>query len=87
MSVPLNSQQVEVADDITGPQERRSWSQSLREPGLLRAADMEGHSSSGSRRTETQAGLGPLPMPHGVSQTGAPSKVRALKHSCLISDL
>ncbi|XP_032953951.1 phosphatidylinositol 4,5-bisphosphate 5-phosphatase A isoform X2 [Rhinolophus ferrumequinum] len=36
---------------------------------------MEGHSSSGSRRPGTQAGLGPLPMPHGVSQTGAPIKV------------
>ncbi|XP_027433299.1 phosphatidylinositol 4,5-bisphosphate 5-phosphatase A isoform X2 [Zalophus californianus] len=38
---------------------------------------MEGQSSSGSRRPGTRAGLGPLPLPrpHGVSQTGAPSKV------------
>ncbi|ELK31534.1 Phosphatidylinositol 4,5-bisphosphate 5-phosphatase A [Myotis davidii] len=36
---------------------------------------MEGHSSSGSRRPGTLAGLGPLPMPHGSFQTGAPSKV------------
>ncbi|KAM8918463.1 phosphatidylinositol 4,5-bisphosphate 5-phosphatase A isoform 1-T1 [Lycaon pictus] len=38
---------------------------------------MEGQSSSGSRRPGTRAGLGPLPVPvpHGVSQTGAPSKV------------
>ncbi|XP_037022723.2 phosphatidylinositol 4,5-bisphosphate 5-phosphatase A isoform X2 [Artibeus jamaicensis] len=36
---------------------------------------MEGHGSSGSRRPGTLAGLGPLPMPHGVFQTGAPSKV------------
>ncbi|EPQ09933.1 Phosphatidylinositol 4,5-bisphosphate 5-phosphatase A [Myotis brandtii] len=36
---------------------------------------MEGHSSSGSRRPGTLAGLGPLPMPHGAFQTGAPSKV------------
>ncbi|XP_016054041.1 PREDICTED: phosphatidylinositol 4,5-bisphosphate 5-phosphatase A isoform X1 [Miniopterus natalensis] len=36
---------------------------------------MEGHSSSGSRRPGTLAGLGPLPMPHGIFQTGAPSKV------------
>nr|KAF6311824.1 inositol polyphosphate-5-phosphatase J [Pipistrellus kuhlii] len=36
---------------------------------------MEGHSGgSGSRRPGTLAGLGPLPMPHGVFQTGAPSK-------------
>lgn len=48
---------------------------------------MEGHSSSGSRRPGTQAGLGPLPMPHGVSQTGAPIKVRALKPSLPIPDL
>ncbi|KAF5929122.1 hypothetical protein HPG69_019142 [Diceros bicornis minor] len=39
------------------------------------AADMEGQRSSSSRRPGTQAGLGPLPVPHGVSQTGAPSKV------------
>ncbi|XP_070132297.1 phosphatidylinositol 4,5-bisphosphate 5-phosphatase A isoform X1 [Equus caballus] len=39
------------------------------------AADMEGQSSSSRRRPGTRAGLGPLPMPHGVSQTGAPSKV------------
>uniref|UniRef100_A0A452R2H0 Phosphatidylinositol 4,5-bisphosphate 5-phosphatase A n=1 Tax=Ursus americanus TaxID=9643 RepID=A0A452R2H0_URSAM len=38
---------------------------------------MEGQSDSGSRRPGTRAGLGPLPVPvpHGVSQTGAPSKV------------
>uniref|UniRef100_A0A8C4LQW2 Phosphatidylinositol 4,5-bisphosphate 5-phosphatase A n=1 Tax=Equus asinus asinus TaxID=83772 RepID=A0A8C4LQW2_EQUAS len=36
---------------------------------------MEGQSSSSRRRPGTRAGLGPLPMPHGVSQTGAPSKV------------
>ncbi|CAD7674220.1 unnamed protein product [Nyctereutes procyonoides] len=38
---------------------------------------MEGQSSSGSRRPGTRAGLGhlPVPVPHGVSQTGAPSKV------------
>ncbi|XP_025841754.2 phosphatidylinositol 4,5-bisphosphate 5-phosphatase A [Vulpes vulpes] len=38
---------------------------------------MEGQSSSGSRRPGTRAGLGPLPVPvpHVVSQTGAPSKV------------
>ncbi|XP_032251060.1 phosphatidylinositol 4,5-bisphosphate 5-phosphatase A isoform X2 [Phoca vitulina] len=38
---------------------------------------MEGQSSSSSRRPGTRAGLGPLPVPgpHGVSQTGAPSKV------------
>ncbi|XP_047553904.1 phosphatidylinositol 4,5-bisphosphate 5-phosphatase A [Lutra lutra] len=40
---------------------------------------MEGQSSSGSRRPGTRAGLGPLPVPvpRGVSQTGAPSKVDA----------
>uniref|UniRef100_A0A452ULZ6 Phosphatidylinositol 4,5-bisphosphate 5-phosphatase A n=1 Tax=Ursus maritimus TaxID=29073 RepID=A0A452ULZ6_URSMA len=44
---------------------------------------MEGQSDSGSRRPGTRAGLGPLPVPvpHGVSQTGAPSKVRPLKPS------
>ncbi|XP_045742382.1 phosphatidylinositol 4,5-bisphosphate 5-phosphatase A isoform X2 [Mirounga angustirostris] len=38
---------------------------------------MEGQSSTSSRRPGTGAGLGPLPVPgpHGVSQTGAPSKV------------
>nr|XP_060468631.1 phosphatidylinositol 4,5-bisphosphate 5-phosphatase A isoform X1 [Panthera onca] len=36
---------------------------------------MEGQSSSGSKRPGTRAGLRPLPMPHGVSQTEAPSKV------------
>nr|XP_045219732.1 phosphatidylinositol 4,5-bisphosphate 5-phosphatase A isoform X2 [Macaca fascicularis] len=36
---------------------------------------MEGQSSRGSRRPGTRAGLGPLPMPQGVAQTGAPSKV------------
>lgn len=81
MPVPLNSQQVETADDITGSRERRSWSQSPREPWLLGAADMESHSSSSSKRPGTRAGLGPLPMPHGV-----PSKVRALKPSLPISD-
>lgn len=61
----------------------RAQSQSPREPGLLGAADMEGQSDSGSRRPGTRAGLGPLPVPvpHGVSQTGAPSKVRPLKPS------
>lgn len=86
MPVPLNSQQVETADDITGSRERRSWSQSPREPWLLGAADMESHSSSSSKRPGTRAGLGPLPMPHGVSQAGVPSKVRALKPSLPISD-
>lgn len=81
MPVPLNSQQVEAADDITGSREQRSWSRSLWEPGLPGAADMEGHSSSGSRRPGTLVGLGPLPMPHGAFQTGAPSKVRPLKPS------
>ncbi|XP_012918980.1 phosphatidylinositol 4,5-bisphosphate 5-phosphatase A [Mustela putorius furo] len=40
---------------------------------------MEGQNSSGSRRPGTRAGLGPLPVPvpRGVSQTGAPSKVDA----------
>ncbi|XP_030671983.1 phosphatidylinositol 4,5-bisphosphate 5-phosphatase A isoform X2 [Nomascus leucogenys] len=36
---------------------------------------MEGQSSRGSRRPGTRAGLGSLPMPQGVAQTGAPSKV------------
>ncbi|XP_049722154.1 phosphatidylinositol 4,5-bisphosphate 5-phosphatase A isoform X1 [Elephas maximus indicus] len=36
---------------------------------------MEGQSGNGSGRPGTQGGLGPLPVPHGVSQTGAPSKV------------
>ncbi|XP_054326343.2 phosphatidylinositol 4,5-bisphosphate 5-phosphatase A isoform X4 [Pongo pygmaeus] len=36
---------------------------------------MEGRSSRGSRRPGTRAGLGSLPMPQGVAQTGAPSKV------------
>ncbi|KAB0405295.1 hypothetical protein E2I00_009997, partial [Balaenoptera physalus] len=36
---------------------------------------MEGQGISGSGRPGTQAGLGPLPMPHGISQTGAPSKM------------
>ncbi|XP_010347426.3 phosphatidylinositol 4,5-bisphosphate 5-phosphatase A [Saimiri boliviensis] len=36
---------------------------------------MEGQSSRGSRRPGTRTGLGPLPMPQGVAQTGAPSKV------------
>uniref|UniRef100_A0AAQ5BIH3 Inositol polyphosphate-5-phosphatase J n=1 Tax=Homo sapiens TaxID=9606 RepID=A0AAQ5BIH3_HUMAN len=35
---------------------------------------MEGQSSRGSRRPGTRAGLGSLPMPQGVAQTGAPSK-------------
>lgn len=48
---------------------------------------MEGHSSSGSRRPGTLAGLGPLPMPHGVFQTGAPSKVRPLQPSFLLLGL
>ena len=50
-----------------------------REPGAAWAADMEGRGDGGSRRPGTRAGLGPLPMPHGISQTGAPSKVRPLK--------
>lgn len=86
MPVPLNSQQVETADDITGPREQRSWSRSLWEPRLPGAADMEGHSSSGRRRPGTLAGLGPLPMPHGVFQTGAPSKVRPFKSCFSIPD-
>ncbi|XP_062942934.1 phosphatidylinositol 4,5-bisphosphate 5-phosphatase A isoform X2 [Cynocephalus volans] len=36
---------------------------------------MEGQSGRGSRRPGIQACLGSLPMPHGVSQTGATSKV------------
>ncbi|XP_066870962.1 phosphatidylinositol 4,5-bisphosphate 5-phosphatase A isoform X3 [Kogia breviceps] len=36
---------------------------------------MEGQGISGSGRPGTQAGLGPLPMPHEISQTGAPSKM------------
>ncbi|XP_012586666.1 PREDICTED: phosphatidylinositol 4,5-bisphosphate 5-phosphatase A [Condylura cristata] len=36
---------------------------------------MEGQSSSGSRRPGTQASLGLLPGPHGVSQTGGSPKV------------
>ncbi|XP_061025560.1 phosphatidylinositol 4,5-bisphosphate 5-phosphatase A isoform X1 [Eubalaena glacialis] len=36
---------------------------------------MEGQGISGSGRPGTQAGVGPLPMPHGISQTGAPSKM------------
>lgn len=81
--MPLNSQQVEMVDDITGSRELRSWSQNPREPGcqaaLLGAADMEGQSSSGSARPGTRTGLGPLSVPHGVLQAGAPSKVRAPK--------
>nr|XP_048305941.1 phosphatidylinositol 4,5-bisphosphate 5-phosphatase A [Myodes glareolus] len=38
---------------------------------------MEGQSSSGSARPGTRAGLGPLPVPHGVLQAGAPSKVNS----------
>ncbi|XP_077016635.1 phosphatidylinositol 4,5-bisphosphate 5-phosphatase A isoform X2 [Tamandua tetradactyla] len=62
------------------PGERRSWSQSLREPGLPGAADMEGQSSSGSRRPGTRAGLGPLPVPHRLPQTGTSSKVTSSFH-------
>ncbi|XP_017916446.1 PREDICTED: phosphatidylinositol 4,5-bisphosphate 5-phosphatase A [Capra hircus] len=40
---------------------------------------MEGRGVGGSRRPGTRAGLGPLPMPHGISQTGAPSKLPAKK--------
>ncbi|XP_043292248.1 phosphatidylinositol 4,5-bisphosphate 5-phosphatase A isoform X2 [Cervus canadensis] len=40
---------------------------------------MEGRGVGGSGRPGTPAGLGPLPMPHGISQTGAPSKVPAKK--------
>ncbi|XP_057602707.1 phosphatidylinositol 4,5-bisphosphate 5-phosphatase A isoform X1 [Hippopotamus amphibius kiboko] len=36
---------------------------------------MEGQGVSGSGRPGTRAGLGPLPMPQGISQTGAPSKM------------
>ncbi|KAF4011574.1 hypothetical protein G4228_002919 [Cervus hanglu yarkandensis] len=36
---------------------------------------MEGRGVGGSGRPGTPAGLGPLPMPHGISQTGAPSKM------------
>ncbi|KAM8817069.1 phosphatidylinositol 4,5-bisphosphate 5-phosphatase A isoform 1-T1 [Rhynchonycteris naso] len=36
---------------------------------------MEGHSSNGSRRPGTLAGLSPLPMPHGVFQAATLSKV------------
>ncbi|XP_012326773.2 phosphatidylinositol 4,5-bisphosphate 5-phosphatase A isoform X2 [Aotus nancymaae] len=64
-----------MADDITGSREPWSWSRSPREPRLPGAADMEGQSSRGSRRPGTRTGLGPLPMPQGVAQTGAPSKV------------
>ncbi|XP_036209588.1 phosphatidylinositol 4,5-bisphosphate 5-phosphatase A isoform X5 [Myotis myotis] len=77
--------QVEAADDITGSREQRSWSRSLWEPGLPGAADMEGHSSSGSRRPGTLAGLGPLPMPHGAFQTGAPSKEQTLAPASMTS--
>ncbi|XP_038167027.1 LOW QUALITY PROTEIN: phosphatidylinositol 4,5-bisphosphate 5-phosphatase A [Arvicola amphibius] len=38
---------------------------------------MEGQSSSGSARPGTRTGLGPLPVPHGVLQAGAPSKVNS----------
>ena len=81
MPVPLKSQQVEPTDDITGSREQRSWSWSWsqREPGAAWAADMEGRGVGGSGRPGTPAGLGPLPMPHGISQTRAPSKVRPLK--------
>uniref|UniRef100_A0A8C2Y1I8 Uncharacterized protein n=1 Tax=Capra hircus TaxID=9925 RepID=A0A8C2Y1I8_CAPHI len=41
---------------------------------------MEGRGVGGSRRPGTRAGLGPLPMPHGISQTGAPSKRVQLAH-------
>lgn len=75
MPVPLNSQQVETAGDITGSRVLRSWSRSLRVPRLLGAADMEGQNSSGSRKLGARPGLGPLPIPHGVSQAGAASKV------------
>uniref|UniRef100_C9K0M5 Inositol polyphosphate-5-phosphatase J n=1 Tax=Homo sapiens TaxID=9606 RepID=C9K0M5_HUMAN len=40
---------------------------------------MEGQSSRGSRRPGTRAGLGSLPMPQGVAQTGAPSKTEKLR--------
>nr|KAF6282312.1 inositol polyphosphate-5-phosphatase J [Myotis myotis] len=46
---------------------------------------MEGHSSSGSRRPGTLAGLGPLPMPHGAFQTGAPSKEQTLAPASMTS--
>ncbi|KAM5238674.1 phosphatidylinositol 4,5-bisphosphate 5-phosphatase A isoform 2-T2 [Ctenodactylus gundi] len=38
---------------------------------------MEGQSSGGSRKPGARAGLGSLTVPHGVSQTGAPSKLPA----------
>ncbi|KAM9622170.1 phosphatidylinositol 4,5-bisphosphate 5-phosphatase A isoform 2-T2 [Trichechus inunguis] len=38
---------------------------------------MEGRSGSGSGRPGTRAGLCPLPVPHGVSQTGVSSKLPA----------
>ncbi|XP_037366815.1 phosphatidylinositol 4,5-bisphosphate 5-phosphatase A [Talpa occidentalis] len=41
---------------------------------------MEGQTSSGSRRPGTQAGLGLLPGPHGVSQTGGSPKVDSSFH-------
>ncbi|XP_005670913.2 phosphatidylinositol 4,5-bisphosphate 5-phosphatase A isoform X3 [Sus scrofa] len=44
---------------------------------------MEGQGVSGSGRLGTRAGLGPLPMPHGVSQTGAPSKLPVKEKAAL----
>ncbi|XP_066116222.1 phosphatidylinositol 4,5-bisphosphate 5-phosphatase A isoform X2 [Saccopteryx bilineata] len=74
-----------MTDDITGSRERRSWSQSLREPKLPGAAEMEGHSSNGSRRPGTLAGLSPLPMPQGVFQTAALSKEQTLAPASMAS--
>ncbi|XP_010949653.2 phosphatidylinositol 4,5-bisphosphate 5-phosphatase A [Camelus bactrianus] len=42
---------------------------------------MEGQGGSGSRRPGTRAGLGPLPMPYGFSQTGTPSKLPAKENA------
>uniref|UniRef100_A0A8C6QXX4 Phosphatidylinositol 4,5-bisphosphate 5-phosphatase A n=1 Tax=Nannospalax galili TaxID=1026970 RepID=A0A8C6QXX4_NANGA len=41
---------------------------------------MEGQSSSGRGRSGTRTGHGPLPVPHGVLQAGAPSKVNSSFH-------
>ncbi|XP_066870963.1 phosphatidylinositol 4,5-bisphosphate 5-phosphatase A isoform X4 [Kogia breviceps] len=45
---------------------------------------MEGQGISGSGRPGTQAGLGPLPMPHEISQTGAPSKLPAKENAASV---
>ncbi|XP_016020822.2 phosphatidylinositol 4,5-bisphosphate 5-phosphatase A isoform X5 [Rousettus aegyptiacus] len=46
---------------------------------------MESHSSSSSKRPGTRAGLGPLPMPHRVSQAGVPSKEQTLAPASMAS--